>query len=287
MNTISVIGGDLRQTTVARLLRDDGFDVSLYGFDSGVNTYCIKKAGDISSAAQSDILIMPLPLSCDNETVNAPFSGNKIYISDILENVRKDTILLGGRINDYLKGEFSAYSLNWRDYLLREEMAIQNAVPTSEGAINIAITETPETIAESSCMVLGYGRIGKVLCRMLSSLGASVTAAARSCSDLAWIRNEGFTPIHTNDIASAIGSCDIIFNTIPSVILDRRILSVVSKDALIIDLSSKPGGVDFDTARELNLRVIWALSLPGKIAPVTAGKIIKNTVMNILNEMGV
>lgn len=245
MHTISVIGGDLRQTTVARLLRDDGFNVSLYGFDSGVNTYEIKQSKNIKSAAEKDILILPLPISYDNKTVNAPFSDNTIFISDILDNMNKNSLLLGGKISDWLKGEFSAFSINWRDYLLREELAVQNAVPTSEGALNIAITETPKTISGSKCMVLGYGRIGKVLCNMLASLGASVTVSARSCADLAWIQSLGYIPLHTNDIDSAIGDCDIIFNTIPAVILDRRILSLVSKDSLIIDLSSKPGGVDF------------------------------------------
>ena len=83
MRTISVIGGDLRETTVAGLLKDDGYDVSIYGFDSGVNTYDIKQSENIEAAAKSDILILPLPMSCDNQTVNAPFAENKIYISDI------------------------------------------------------------------------------------------------------------------------------------------------------------------------------------------------------------
>ena len=78
---------------------------------------------------------------------------------------------------------------------------------------------------------------------MLKALGASVTE--RKCEDLAWIESRGYIPLHTNNIAEYIGSYDIIFNTVPSVILDRQILSFVSKDALIIDLSSKPGGEDF------------------------------------------
>ena len=80
---------------------------------------------------------------------------------------------------------------------------------------------------------------------------------------------------------------DIIFNTIPSLILNDEILTKVKKDALIIDLASKPGGIDFDAAKSYGLKVIWALSLPGKIAPVSSGAIIKDTIMNIIKELGV
>jgi len=48
-----------------------------------------------------------------------------------------------------------------------------------------------------------------------------------------------------------------------------------------------PTGVDFEVAQSLGINVIWALSLPGKVAPVTSGKIIKDTIINILTEMGV
>ena len=79
----------------------------------------------------------------------------------------------------------------------------------------------------------------------------------------------------------------MIFNTAPALVLDRDILKKANPDTLIIDLASKPGGVDFKTAGDLGLKVIWSLGLPGKVAPITSGKIIKDTVINILNEMGV
>ena len=70
-------------------------------------------------------------------------------------------------------------------------------------------------------------------------------------------------------------------------ILPAEILKNIQKNALVIDLASKPGGVDFSAAKALGIKVIWALSLPGKVAPVTSGKIIKDTIMNIMTELGV
>ena len=162
-----------------------------------------------------------------------------------------------------------------------------NAVPTAEGAIELAISETPITIRNSKCLVLGYGKVGKVLAHSLHALGAKTYVAARKYADLAFIESHGCHPLTMQETTTRLGEFDIIFNTVPALILDAEGLSKIPKSTLIIDLSSKPGGVDFEVAKELGLRVIWALSLPGRIAPVTAGIIIKDTITNILREMEV
>lgn len=122
---------------------------------------------------------------------------------------------------------------------------------------------------------------------MLFGLGAQTYVEARKYADLAMIEGHGYEPLALGELKSRIGEFDIIFNTVPSLILDEEVLKNARKDSLIIDLASKPGGVDFDAAKDLGLRVIWALSLPGKVAPVTSGTIIKDTIMNIIKELGV
>lgn len=164
---------------------------------------------------------------------------------------------------------------------------IPNAVPTAEGAIEIAIAETPFTIHGSKSLVLGYGKIGKILSKDLYALGAQTYVEARKYADLAMIEGHGYEPLPLDNLKDHIHEFDIIFNTIPSLILDDEILAKVKKDALIIDLASKPGGIDFDAAKSYGLKVIWALSLPGKIAPVSSGAIIKDTIINIIKELGV
>ena len=164
---------------------------------------------------------------------------------------------------------------------------IPNAVPTAEGAIEIAIAETPFTIHGSKSLVLGYGKIGKILSKDLYALGAQTYVEARKYADLAMIEGHGYEPLPLDNLKDHIHEFDIIFNTIPSLILNDEILTKVKKDALIIDLASKPGGIDFDAAKSYGLKVIWALSLPGKIAPVSSGAIIKDTIMNIIKELGV
>ena len=78
---------------------------------------------------------------------------------------------------------------------------------------------------------------------------------------------------------------NIIYNTVPSVIFGRDFLSKVDRDTLLIELASVPGGFDICAARELGANISWALSLPGKYAPESAGAIIAENVLKILGEV--
>ena len=120
---------------------------------------------------------------------------------------------------------------------------------------------------------------------MLVALGARVTVSARKYSDLAWAGSQGCCTVELLQLAEA-GSFDVIFNTIPFPIFNREILSGLDKNTLLIDLASRPGGVDFKAAAELQIKTIWALSLPGRVAPKSAGQIIKNTILNMIKEGG-
>jgi len=136
-------------------------------------------------------------------------------------------------------------------------------------------------------LILGFGRIGKILAKMLHGIGSNVYVEARKYSDLAWIESYGYKPVFITELESYIDRANVIFNTIPSIVLDENLLRKVNKDCLLIDLASKPGGIDFEKAKEMGLKTIWALSLPGKVAPVTAAKFIKDTISNIIDELGV
>lgn len=160
-----------------------------------------------------------------------------------------------------------------------------NAVPTAEGAVEIAMSETPFTLHGSKCLVTGYGRIGKILSKMLRGIGARVSVEARKYADLALIEGNSCEAVSLGELSHHVGEYDVIFNTVPTLLFDREMLEKVKKDVLIIDLASRPGGVDFDAAAQLGVKVIWALSLPGKVAPVSAGMIIKDTIIHVLNEM--
>ena len=162
-----------------------------------------------------------------------------------------------------------------------------NAVPTAEGAIQIAMEELPITIHGARALVIGYGRLGRALSQRLAGLGAKVSVAARKFADLAWAESCGYGIEHTGQLEGWLCCYDLVVNTVPARILSEEDLEDLRPGCLVIDLASKPGGVDLEAAARLGVKVIWALSLPGKVAPVTAGKSIKITIYNILHELGV
>lgn len=283
--TFSFIGGDLRQKKVISALAEEGFHIKVFGFSNADitnegNIHFCKTVGEC--VKDTDAIVLPLPVMAYGK-VNAPFSDAEIDINEVTDKAEKGVIIFGGKIPDAInRADFKVF-----DYSEREEMAILNAIPTAEGAISIAMDNTPYTLFESRCLVIGYGKIGKILSADLKALGADVTATARKYSDLAWIKANGYKAIKTSHIAKVADEFDIIFNTVPHMVVDFKVLSKTNRDVLIIDLASRPGGVDFEVAKELNRHTIQALSLPGKVAPETAGGIIKNTLVNILEELGV
>lgn len=284
----TVIGGDLRSIKLANLLAEEGNKVNIYGFKNAGFELGLKESEDLDLAIdESDVVLGPLPCSNDNETINAPFHTEKIHINEVFKIMNKNQLFIAGRISEKITHLSEIYNVYSVDLLEREEMAVLNAIPTAEGAIQIAMEEMPITLHDCNAMILGFGRIGKILAKMLTGLGTNVYIEARKYSDIAWIKSYSYKPVFLNELGSFISQMDVIFNTIPHVVLNSDLLNKLKNDALIIDLASKPGGVDFESAKRIGVKAIWALSLPGKVAPVTAAKFIKETVNNIIGELGV
>lgn len=193
--------------------------------------------------------------------------------------------MIAGNINNEILKNAESEDVKVIDLLKREELAVLNTISTAEGAIQIAMEETSRTIHGSNVLVMGFGRIGKILAKMLNGIGAKVYCEARKNEDFAWIKAYGYNLVPLKNLKNEISKFDIIINTIPSMILTREYLERVNKEALIIDVASMPGGVDNIVAKELGIRTILALSLPGKVAPITSAEFIKDTFYNILEEI--
>lgn len=280
-----ILGGDLRSVKLAQLLKGQGNDVNIYGLekvDFDISFNVIKSIDDLIT--KTDILIGPLPCSYDNETFNTPYHYEKIYIKDVFKKIKEEQLFIAGKLEGKIADVAKSNNVKFVDLLEREELVILNAIPTAEGAIQIAMQEMPITINGSKALVLGFGRVGKTLANMLKGIGAKTYVEARKYSDIAWIESYGYNAVPLNELSEYIKNADVIFNTIPYVILDKYMLKRVGKDCLIIDLASKPGGVDFEKAKEYGIKTKWALSLPGKVAPLTAANILKDTINNIVNE---
>ena len=278
---ICVIGGDMRQKYAADALRCAGYDVNIFGIEN--QTDKSKYYTDIEKAIfEADLVILPLPFSTDGIKLSCPISKLDIRLDKLCESFSEGQIVAGGKFTPSFLDKLKNKKCVPLDYFTSERMNILNAIPTVEGAIAVAVNETKITIFGSKCGVVGYGRIGKILAKTLKNLGADVTVFARNPVALTWAEAEGYTPQKLSLLDKNADSLDIIFNTVPSVVIDRITLEKTKKEVLIIDLASQPGGVDRECAKELSRKVVFALSLPGKVAPETAGKIIASSIESVL-----
>ena len=282
--TILVAGGDLRYGYTARTLAER-YDVHAVGFTRQILPFeevtLAETAAD--GLPMCDALVLPMPVSEDGVLVAAPFSRQNLALSAFIPLMKPGSVVFGGKFG---KAEqlFREAGLTTMDYLAQEEMSTRNAVPTAEGAIQILLEEMPRTIYGSRVLIAGFGRIGSRLAAMLHALGAEVTVAARDVTDRVRAEMLGCRSISVDALREHAGAFEVICNTIPARVLTREILKTMHPETLVLDLASKPGGVDWEAAQELGRRVVWALSLPGKTAPVTAGEIIAKTIIHMLES---
>ena len=268
---IAVIGGDKRMLFAAKEFLNEGHEVCIAGFDHLLSLCDIRVFDFESAAGWAEMIVLPVrPLR--GELLNAPCTNQALPIRELLQMTGKKPVYSGC-------GELVARYTDAPvyDYTLREDFSCRNAELTAEGALGLVLSDYEGSVYGSRILVTGYGRIGSLLSEMLYHLGADVTVAARKLSDLSVIGLKGMTAKRYSELDHS--RFDIIFNTVPSLVLDENAVSRMRGDVFIVDLASLPGGVDFDAAARRGLSCVHALSLPGKTAPLAAGRIIKDTIL--------
>lgn len=297
MNTalpIAVLGGDARQISAASALDAHGMRVLAWGMGEErqlpVSVRCCRDWREATEAAR--VLLLPLPVSHDGVHLNCPLtSGEEAVRLDLIFGCARGRLILGGRFPEPLLRRAEGLGVRCVDYFDSEILQLKNALPTAEGAIEIAMRELPVTLDGAHAAVIGYGRIGALLSQKLLALGARVTVYAR--------RPEVLTEAvlhHCDAISLTVGAeavlsrisrdVRVIFNTVPSPLFSEAVIKGIPKGCVFIDLASAPGGIDRIAAEREGVRCIWATALPGKYAPETAGQIIADTARHILCAEG-
>jgi len=297
---ITLLGGDRRQIYTVRNLASSGLKLTVFGLpDELLKEVCrdgtdnIKYESNIEQAIKdSNIIILPIPASGDGVHINAPIDRDGVLsdvkLSCIIRSCEKETVIIGGKLPLTFVESASQKGIRVYDLLGYEPFEIANAYTTAEAALSIALNSLAVNLADAKVAVSGFGRISKHLSRLLHLMGADVTVAARKDGDLTWARTLGYNTLRIvgDDWSGGLErGYDIIFNTVPCVIFDRNFLNNVSKDTLLVELASVPGGFDLCAANELGANISWALSLPGKYAPESAGGIIAQSVLQIMREV--
>ncbi|SFL45205.1 dipicolinate synthase subunit A [Paenibacillus sp. 1_12] len=284
---VALIGGDARQLEVINKCTELDASVVLIGFDNLQNGFSgITKAELTPMVLETiDAVILPAVGTDDKGFVESIFSTSELLLTE--QHIRalpKHAKVFTGMAKPYLRNLCAQSSIQLIELFDLNEVAIYNSIPTAEGAIMMAIQNTDFTIHGSVSMVLGFGRTGITLARTLYGLGAKVKVGVNKPEYFARALEMGFTPFYTHDLYAQAANIDLLFNTIPSMIVTAQIIANIPHRAVIIDLASKPGGTDFRFAEKRGIKAMLAPGLPGIVAPKTAGRIIADTLSRMILE---
>ena len=270
-----IIGGDCRQEELLALLRRDGYTVAACGVAGEM---------DWDAAVAAEVVILPLPLCKEGDTLN--IEGPRRGAGALFRQLRRDQLILAGQVKPAQAALAAELDLKLVDYFRREELTVANAAATAEGTVQVILERLERSLLGSRCLVLGFGRIGKLLCHRLTAMGAHVTAAARRPESLAWARAYGYETADIGRLEGNLGAFDVVVNTVPEPVFGADRLRELKPECLCVDVASVQG-IDLSAAEALGLECIWARGLPGKLMPKTAGAVIRDMVYTIIKEQGV
>lgn len=252
----AVIGTDARQAAAGRALARAGYAV-----------------GGAEQVALADYILLPLPL----DAARTP-------LAELLRAARPGALALGGMLSAEAQAIAAEAGVELLDYFARPELAVRNAIPTAEGCIGILMARRTRTLWGSAVLVLGFGPVGQALGVRLAALGAQVTVAARRPAQQALAESLGLRAAPLSRLEALAPAFDTVVNTIPAPVLPAAVLARLRPASLIVDLASRPGGVDFAAAAHCGHTALHALSLPAACAPETAGEAVARTVCEMLQE---
>ncbi len=284
--SIAVLGGDDRELVLVPELVRKGADVRVAGISKLAESRDVRCCDRVNDAVRdARFVILPMPGIDEKGIVRAKYSQHPLVLDrETMLAFRDDCVLIVGFARPLLKELAALRGIKVIEIADMDEVAILNSIPSAEGAIQMAMEATDITLHGSNVFVLGFGRCGITLARMLSALGAKTTVVARKPADLARIREMGMEPLTYSQIHHRIGEADVVFNTVPSLVLDKTLLQRANPAVYICDIASAPGGVDFAAAKELGIKAELAPGLPGKVAPRTAGLILAQVIPDIIRQ---
>ena len=181
---------------------------------------------------------------------------------DLISRFSPGIRIWGGRLPEAMKSG---------DLLENPQYVAENAAITADCAIRLCSLSLRSTWKDSKVLVIGWGRIGKYLCRMLKAMGAQVTVCARKAPDLALLSAFGYQVTVPEKLNG--NGYQVIFNTAPAALMDETALG----DCPIpMDLASQEGLT--------GCQVIKARGLPGIYAPITSGTLIGKTILKAIER---
>lgn len=181
------------------------------------------------------------------------------------------------------RSDLASPKTNIIEYMGSDSVAYKNAVATSEGAIAQAIIMSDINLHKSNVLLAGFGRCGEIIADRLAGFKCSVTVMETDEIRKTKAYVYGYNVTNEEELCEDGKKYQFLFNTVPYVIFNSKVLKKFSNNITIIDIASKSGGVDFEFCRVNHIKACHALGIPGKYAPETSAQVLLSVIKKSMN----
>lgn len=266
---IIILGGDKRFEYVEQYLSENGFEVSP----------CRSETELLSEAENSKTVVLPLPVTRDGVYINMKSANPQISLKTLISAIKKGDAVIGGIVKPDLKVALEERGAAVFDYY-DGEMINENAVLTAK-ALPEVFSENGIDFRNMRTVITGFGRTAKATADLLCAENCGFSVCARSKAAEKQARDKGYDFLYLDALPDRIKEFRLVINTVPALILDEKIFAGMNGDTVTVDIASAPFGEDENTAKAFSIRLIRALSLPGKYFPQQAGALIAERIESI------
>ena len=277
-----IVGGDERLTRMANLLTYKNFNVLGYDLHEKILNKKIKQTNSIKFALKnSKNIICSIPFTKDNILLSS--NDRKIYIKDFMSYISQKNRLFGGKIPSNILKFCEDKKIFVYDYLKNKQFVVENSISTAEAAIAKAILQNSVNMHSSSCLVLGFGNCGKIICSKLKNFCSEVFVCVDDSMQKTWANAYGYYVFGLDSLRFNIEKFNYVFNTIPKKIFYGEILKNINENASILDITGV--GANFLECEEKLINFKYIAGLPGRFKSISSSKILTDVTLKIIKKI--
>ena len=230
----------------------------------------VLKSGRLS-CLDGKVLLLPIPTTRDKKYI----TSTDRPLTSILPLVGAGTLVVGYDIPSDIADGIKKAGGELYDAALDEKFLIRNAILTARGALGHILTSFDRDVCDMNIGIVGYGRIGAEMLRLLLLFGSSPTVYTTRRSVVLELCEMG---VCAEQILpeTDFSQITLLINTAPARQIDE---SRLSPDAHIIELAS---GLHFDPSD----RLTKLGSIPDALYPITSGRLYAEGVENFMLYKG-
>lgn len=257
-----ICGTDVKMSECKNYLCEHGFDaVCMIGDDFLYNLNSYK------------YIILPLPSMVDGVIPDVGTAPGYL-----MEQLKDGQIVFYGNI---IENIFDSYGIS---YYYKDSFLDKNSELTALGVLELIRKEISDDLGSLKVCVVGYGRCGKAICRLLKKSQVETVLISRNHNSRKSAANIGCTTGDMTRLKHSVGDSDILINTVPANIFTEECLQSMTGKNIYIEIASEPYGFDVKKVENYNFKFIHAKGLPGRFYPKKAGINIAEAVIEILKE---